>query len=476
MLASCTVGPNYSAPDAPNVSRFTQAGLPAQTDAAVTPGGAAQYLIPGRDIQGDWWTLFHSPEINALVTRALVANPTVAAAQATLHEAQENTRAEQGDQYPQFSATTSTEREQNAGASTYSTMSGSLSVSYTLDAFGGVRRQVEELRAQADYEHYELEAADLTLIADVVDAAITEASLQAQIETTDEIIASYRDALNVTKRRFVLSGVSQVDVLQQQSNLDAEIATLPGLQKQLEQEQDQLAVYLGGVPSAFTASTFNLADLTLPGELPVSLPSSLVEQRPDIQAYAALLHAATANVGIAIANMLPQISLTGSYGRDGDGVSSLFSPSGIVWSIASSLTQPIFEGGTLRAKKHAADAAVDVAAAQYSSTVNTAFQNVADALVAVQRDAETLAADLDAQKTSDASLAVAQAQYAAGGGTYLNVLTAEQIDQSARLNLVVAQAARFTDTVDLFQALGGGWWHRSDADAKIQQCCGVFNP
>jgi len=476
LLATCTVGPNYEAPEAPNVSRFTQMGLPAQTASAATPGGAAQSMIQGRDIQGDWWTLFHSPQINALVTRALVANPTVAAAQATLREAQENTRAEQGDQYPQLSATTSADREQSTGSSTDSTVTGTLSVSYTLDAFGGVRRQVEQLKAQADYEHYELEAADLTLIADVVDAAITAASLQAQIDTTNAIIISYQEALNVTKRRFALGGVSRVDVLQQQSNLDAEIATLPGLKKQLEQEQDHLAVYLGGVPSEYAAPTLNLSDLTLPGELPVSLPSSLVEQRPDIQAYAALLHSATANVGIAVANMLPQISLTGSYGRDGDGVSSLFSPEGIVWSIASSLTQPIFEGGTMRAKKHAADAALDVAAAQYSSTVNIAFQNVADALVAIQRDAETLGTDLDAQKTSDASLAVAQAQYAAGGGTYLNVLTAEQIDQSANLNLVVAQAARFTDTVDLFQALGGGWWHRSDVDAKITQCCGVFNP
>jgi NodT family efflux transporter outer membrane factor (OMF) lipoprotein len=199
-----------------------------------------------------------------------------------------------------------------------------------------------------------------------------------------------------------------------------------------------------------------------------------VEQRPDIRAYEALLHAATAEVGVATANMLPQIALTGSYGREAAAASNLFTPSGIVWSIAGSLTQPIFEGGTLKARKKAAQAALDVAAAQYSSTVNTAFQNVADVLVAIERDAETLQASLAAQKTAAASLAVARSQYEAGAGTYLNVLTAEQADFSARLNLVTARASRFTDTVALFQALGGGWWHRTDVDPKVAQCCGVI--
>ena len=251
---------------------------------------------------------------------------------------------------------------------------------------------------------------------------------------------------------------------------------MPGLHKQLEQERAQLAVYIGSLPSQHTLPTLDLAHLTLPGALPVSLPSALVNQRPDIQAYGALLHAATANVGVATANMLPQISLSGSYGRDGSGLPNVFSPSGIIWSLVGSLTQPIFEGGTLLARKRSADAAVAVAAANYSSTVNTAFQDVADALVAIQRDAETLAADLEAQKTASASLAVAQAQYLAGGNTYLNVLTAEQSDQSARLTLITARALRFTDTVALFQALGGAWWHRDDVDPKVAQCCGVFHP
>jgi outer membrane protein TolC len=458
LLAGCTVGPNFRKPSAPDATRFTEKPLTSQTVSAATPVGAAQKLVNGRDIQGDWWTLFHSPQLNALVTRALSANPDIAAAQATLREARENTRAEQGSQYPQASTTLSREREHNEQRqpgqppSTYSVVSGTVDVSYTLDAFGGIRRQVEQLNAQADYQRFELEATYLTLTANVVNAAINEASLQKQIDTTHDILRAYQKALDLTRKRFELGGVSQADVLQQQASLDAQAAKLPGLQKQLEQQRNQLAVYLG------------------------ALPSALVEQRPDIRAYAALLHSATANVGVATANMLPQISLTGEYGHEGTGWSNLFNPAGMLWSLAGSLTQPLFEGGTLRAKRRSAIAAADVAAAQYSSTVNSAFQDVANALVAVQRDAETLAADLQAQKTAAASLGVARAQYDAGGGTYLNVLNAEQTDQSARLTLVNAQAARFTDSVALFQALGGGWWNRTDVDPTVSTCCGVFHP
>jgi NodT family efflux transporter outer membrane factor (OMF) lipoprotein len=204
----------------------------------------------------------------------------------------------------------------------------------------------------------------------------------------------------------------------------------------------------------------------LPADLPVTLPSQLVEQRPDIQASAALLHSATASVGVATANMLPNISLSGSYGRTGSTPANLFTPAGIIWSIASSITQPIFEGGTLTARRKAAQDAMQAAAAQYSGTVNTAFQNVADVLVAIQRDAETLHAALAVQQTAGASLAVARSQYRAGAGTYLNVLTAAQADDSARLNLITAQAARFTDAVALFQALGGGWWNRQTPNGK----------
>jgi NodT family efflux transporter outer membrane factor (OMF) lipoprotein len=482
MMTGCMVGPDFHAPNRPEGARFTEAALSTRTASASVPGGVAQNINQGRDIPGEWWALFHSPQITALVTRALQANPDVAAAQATLRQARENVRAEQGALFPQVSAGIAAERQQESlaalgfgsGSSTFTVVSGTLNASYTLDAFGGIRRQIEQLDAQAEYQRFELEATDLTLAANVIITAITEASLQAQIDTTQDIVKTDTAALDLTRRRFQLGGVSEVDVLQQQALLDTQVATLPGLRKQLQQQRNQLAVYLGGRPDQYATPTLDLASLNLPQELPVSLPSKLVEQRPDIRAFGALLHSATAGVGIATANMLPQISLSGSYGRDNTDLSHLFTPGGIVWSIASSLTQPIFEGGTLRARKRAAVAALDVAAAQYSSTVNTAFRNVADALVAIERDAETLRAALAAQKTSAASLAVARAQYAAGGGTYLNVLTAEQSDYSARLTLVTARAARFTDTVALFQALGGGWWNRTDIDPKIAQSSGVL--
>ena len=481
-LAGCMAGPDFQPPPAPASSRFTEAPLPLSTVSAGTLGGTGQRLVAERDIAGDWWTVFHAPQITALVTQALKANPDIAAAQATLREALQNRRAEQGSLFPSIGASVQQERQQASlaafgfghGSTTYSTTSASLSVSYTLDAFGGIRRQVEQLGAQAEYQRFELEATELTLVANVINAAITEASLRAQIDTTTEIVKAYTEAVDLTRRRFQLGGVSEADVLQQQALLDAQVATLPGLRKQLQQQRNQLSVYLGGRPDSYAFPTLDLDSLTLPDELPVSLPSKLVEQRPDIRAYEALLHAATANVGVATANLLPQLSLSGSYGRDAGTLANVFTPAGIVWSIAASLTQPIFQGGALTARRRAAVAAMEVAAAQYSSTVNTAFQGVANALVAVERDAETLRAALNAQKTAAASLAVARAQYGAGGGAYLSVLTAEQSDYSARLNLITARAARFTDTVALFQALGGGWWNRTDADMKTAECCGVL--
>jgi NodT family efflux transporter outer membrane factor (OMF) lipoprotein len=484
-LLGCAVGPDFHPPAAPADTRFTETPAPVRTVSATTASGAAQRLSDGRDIPGEWWELFRSAQITSLVTQALKANPDVAAAQATLREARANTRAEQGVLFPQASFNTQAERQAVSlaalgipagGSETFGLRSAAVNVSYTLDAFGGIRRQVEQLNAQAEYQQFEIEATDLTLAANVINTAINEASLQAQIDTTHDIIKADTAALNLVRQRFELGGVSQVDVLQQQSLRDTQVATLPGLEKQLQQQRNQLAVYLGRRPAQYAMPTLNLDDLTLPEELPLSLPSKLVEQRPDIRAYGALLHSAFANVGVATANMLPQISLTGSIGREGTNYSQVFTPGGLVWSIAASLTQPIFEGGTLRARKHAAEAALDVAAAQYSSTVNTAFQNVANSLVAIERDAETLSAALAAQKTSAASLAVARSQYAAGAGTYLNVLTAEQSDYSARLTLITARAARFTDTVALFQALGGGWWNRTDVDPKVAQCCGVLHP
>jgi NodT family efflux transporter outer membrane factor (OMF) lipoprotein len=484
VVAGCApVGPDFSAPVVPAAASYTPAPLPARTMAAATAGGAGQRLVVGNDIRGDWWALFRSPRIEELVSQALRANPGLAAAQATLQQARENLRAEQGGLFPALSASADATREKLSPFA-FGSRSGvippltlynpSIALSYSPDLFGAIRRHVEQLGAQVDYQRYELEAAYLSLTANVVATALNEAALQAQIEATQEIIRLYSQELDVARRRFDLGGVSRADVLSQQANLAAAVATLPPLQKQLQQTRNQLAVYLGTTPGQFTGPTINLAALTLPEDLPVSVPSRLVEQRPDIKAYEALLHSATAQVGIDTANLLPQVTLTGSYGREANTLATLFTPAGIVWSLAAAISQPLFQGGTLNARRRASIAALQAAAAQYSSTVNTAFQSVADALVAIERDAEALRASVQSAQAAQESLNVARAQFAAGASTYVTVLQAQQTYQNARLHLVSAQAARFTDTVALFQALGGGWWNRSDVTASVGKCCGIL--
>ncbi len=483
MLAGCMVGPDFAPPPAPSPARLTNAPLPVETVSAATLGGSAQHFRTGADVPGAWWELFHSPQISALVAQALRANPDLRAAQATLREARENVSASQGALFPTVAASASGARQQVSLAAfgipsgiipPFNYYAGSLNVTYALDVFGLVRRQIEGMAAQADYEREQLEAAYLTLTANLVGALLTEAALKAQIAAAEEIIRLYRKELEVVQQRFDLGAVSRADVLQQQSSLQAAVATLPPLQKQLGQQRDLVASLLGVLPSQYTDPTIDMASLHLPADLPVSLPSQIVAQRPDIRAYAALLHAATANVGVATANMLPQFTLSASYGREGLDTSQIFMPGAVVWSLGAGLTQPLFEGGALLHRKRASVAALEAAAAQYGSVVNTAFRNVADALVAVTQDAETLRAQLAAERAAAESLAVIHTQFQAGATTYLNVLQAEQTYQSARLQLVSAQAARFTDTVALFQALGGGWWHRADVAPDVAQCCGVL--
>lgn len=474
VLSACAVGPDFHRPAAATDKRYTNRSIAAVTAPATTVEFAPQQFDSARDIPADWWNLFHSDALSGLVNRALKANPDLAAARASLIEAQENFRAEEGTLFPTITASGSATRSRNliatgAGSTAVSAndFSASVSASYTLDVFGGIRRAVEQLGAQTDYERFELEAAYLTLTSNVVTAALNEASLQAQIKATQEIIRVYTEQLDITRRRFAHGGVSLAEVLEQQTSLASATATLPPLQKQLDQQRNQLAVYLGVHPGDFEGSKIDLADLSLPEGLPVSLPSKLVDQRPDIRAYEALLHSATANVGIATANMLPQFTLTGSYGGESERLSDLFSPSGVVWSLASGLTQPVFDGGTLLHRKRSAEAALQTAAAQYSSTVNSAFQDVANALVAIEQDAKTLQADLLTEKLAAESLDVSQSQFRAGASAYLTVLTAEQSYQSARLSMVSAEANRFTDTVALYKALGGGWWNRDDINAAI---------
>lgn len=471
-LSACAVGPNFKAPKAPDTSGFTAPNeLPAETKATTLPGGSTQRFVDGLDIQGQWWTLFQSPELDALIERGLASNPTLEAATAALRQARETYAAQRGAYYPSLSGSAGVQRQKAPGAALgvpavpsviYTLNSATLNVSYTLDAFGGVRREVEALGAQAEYQQFALEAAYLSLTANLVTAAITEASLRAQLAATQEIADSQQKQLDITQRRLVAGGASRADVLQQQAILQSTLAGLPALRTALAQQGNLLAAYVGSLPADYTAPQFDLDSLTLPADLPVSVPSKFVEQRPDVREFSALLHQATAEVGVATANMLPQITLSASYGYEAANVSDLFNPAGVAWGLVGSLTQPIFKGGQLKHQRRAAVAAAEQAAANYRATVITAFQNVSDTLFALRGDAEVFAADAEAARVAADSLALVQAQYKSGAASYLQVLSAQQTYQSAAIALVKARAQRYADTAALFQALGGGWWNRSD--------------
>jgi len=476
-LAACTVGPDFTVPKTPAGAGFTAEKLAPETTAADMPAGGAQRFVQDLDIPGQWWALFRSPSLNALISESLQANPDLAAAQAALREANENVYAEQGSLFPTISGSASATREKISGASfgsfggggfsnslsqPFNVISASLSVSYAPDVFGGVRRQVESAQAQAEYERFQLEATYLTLTSNLVNSAVRLAALRDEIAATDAIIQAESNQLEVAKARFSLGGVSKSDVLTQQASLAQTLATLPPLQKQLAQARNQMMTYLGRYPNGDRGESFELRSLHLPEDLPVSLPSKLVEQRPDVREAEAQLHEASANIGIAIANQLPQFSITGQLGSTSGSFDKLFSPGTGIWSIGGSIAQTIFDAGTLEHRKRAAVAAYDVSAAQYRSTVLLAFQDVANALRAIDADANALKADALAERSAIDSLDLARAQYKTGAIDLLTVLTAEQTYQSAVLARVSAQAARYSDTVALFQALGGGWWNRSD--------------
>jgi NodT family efflux transporter outer membrane factor (OMF) lipoprotein len=477
--SACAVGPNFKAPAAPQTAGFAPPGaLPAATSSAPLPGGEAQRFVDGLDIPGQWWTLFKSPDLNALIERALANNPTLAAAQATLRNANETTAAERGSFFPSISGTYEAERSKSSGAqygipalgsSLYTLNTASVSVAYTLDAFGGVRRQVEALSAQAEYERFALEASYLSLTANIVTEAISEASLRAQIAATEEIARAQQSQLDITQKRLNAGGASRADVLQQQATLQSTLASLPPLRSQLAQTRNQLAVYVGTLPADYSGAEMTLDSLILPTDLPVSVPSRFVEQRPDVREYSAQLHEATAQIGVATANMLPQLSLTASYGGAAGTFSNVFSSSSVIYSLIGEVTQPLFKGGTLLHQRRAAIASAQAAAANYKATVLTAFQDVSNTLYALQGDADALAAETTAERTAADSLKLVQVQYKSGAASYLTVLTSEQTYQNAAVALVKARAQRYADTAALFQALGGGWWNRTDLAANSSE-------
>jgi len=474
-IAGCAVGPDFQRPSPPDASGYTREPLPAQTAAADIAGGQAQRLIQDRDIPGQWWIVFRSPPLNALIEQALKANPSLEAAQAALRQAQENVYAQEGFFYPNVQASFSPTREKNATATLAPTLTSGeplftlytpqLTVSYTLDVWGGNRRQVESLQAQADALRFQLEATYLTLTSNVVAAAIQEASLRAQIEATNSVIRIEREQFDLLQSQYDLGAIAMADVVAQEATLAQAEATLPPLQKQLAQQRDLLSALLGRVPSAEPDERFELAALELPQDLPLSLPSKLVEQRPDVRSAEEQLHSASALVGVAIANQLPQITISAGAGSSATQMSQLFTSGTGFWSVGANLLQPIFDGGTLFHRKLAADAALQQASAQYRSTVISALQSVADVLQALYFDAAALESSLRAERAAATSLDIGRQALQLGSISYLTLLNAEQTYQQAVIALAQARANRYADTAALFQALGGGWWNKQDAAA-----------
>jgi NodT family efflux transporter outer membrane factor (OMF) lipoprotein len=463
-LCAC-VGPNFHRPAPPQVDRYTAEALPPETASAKGPGGAAQRFLAQGEVPRDWWTRFGSEELDALVAEALRANPSVHAAAAALRQAQENTAAQRGSYYPTVQAGFDATRQRNAvgvlapslasGTALYNLYTPQVTVSYVPDVFGSNRRQVESLAALAEASRYQLDATYLTLTANVVTTAIQEAGLRAQISATERVIALERDSLGVLRRELDLGAVAEGDVYAQEAALAQLETTLPPLRRQLQTARDALAVLTGRLPADYTPVRFELDQLVLPPDLPLGVPSQLVERRPDVRAAEAQLHAATAQVGVAIASLLPQVTITGDIGSSATAMGDLFKAGTGFWSVGASLTQTLFEGGTLIHRKRAADAALDQAGALYRSAVLTAFQNVADALHALATDADTLAAASRAEEAAQKSLDVVRHQLELGSVSYLALVNAEQAYQQALISLTQARANRYADTAALFQALGG---------------------
>jgi NodT family efflux transporter outer membrane factor (OMF) lipoprotein len=474
VIAGCAVGPNFHAPAAPKDAGYTSAPLPAATAAVDVPGGDAQRFVDGLAVQYRWWESFNSPAINSLVEKALRANPSVAAAKAALGQAQELVYAQQGYFFPSVSADYNFERQKLAGNLSGSSAPGvqgngtpitavqsatppyneplyfnfhtaTLTVGFTPDVFGLNRRKVESLDAQKDMQRFELEATYISLASNVVAAAIQEASTRAQLKATREIIADNEKSLDVMREKFKLGFAMRIDLANQELN------------------RDLIRALVGNLPNQDVVETVELASLTLPAELPVSLPAKIIEQRPDVRAAAEQLRSANAQVGVALAQMLPQFNITGTVGGTATQFSQMFTHGGPFWTLIGDVSQPLFQGGTLLHTKRAADQALRQAAAQYQSTVLQAYQNVADTLHAIVSDADALSAAAAAERAARALLDSTRQRASAGYTDYLTDLAAAMAYQQSVLSLAQAQAMRFGDTAALYQALGGGWWNRKTA-------------
>ena len=461
MLTSCMVGPDFIKPKAPAVERYTQDVLPNETMIA---DGLMQHFELGAKVNADWWRLFNSTQLNILVSKALANNLTLQSAQANLRQSQANLQAGYGVFFPQVDAGFTSVRQQfsparfgnNSASTIFNLYTFSTTVSYTLDVFGGERRNVESLEAQKDLQRYTEQGTYLTLTGNIINAVIAKAAYQAEVETTEQWLALLQKQIKLTETQVSAGTVSYQAVVSLRSQLALVAATLPALKQKLNQTEHLQANLVGLTPADWQSPTIKLADLTLPLNLPVSLPSELVHQRPDILAAEAQLHSDSAKIGVATAGLFPNISLSGSFGYNNQSLLDLFMSKGNIWSMAANFAQPLFHGGTLWFGRKAAIATHEKSLAIYQQTVVSAFTQVADALSALQHDAEMVAAQQQSLEAADDALRLVTANYQAGLVNTQQVLIIESQRLQAKLAYLSAIAQRYQDTVAFFVALGGG--------------------
>jgi NodT family efflux transporter outer membrane factor (OMF) lipoprotein len=457
-LGACSVGPDFKRPEPPAAERYTS-----DTPSVETGSAAPQHLVLGKEIEGDWWSLFGSEMIDRVVHQALEHNRTLEAAAQSLAESHELALAQAGLRYPQVGLTAGVGRQQYGAEffggdfsfPPFTYFAAGPTVNYTLDYTGGIGRSIEQRQAQAEASHQQLDAAFLSVSGQAVLQTITIASLRAQIATVETILDQDRDNLRLVRSAFEAGSVARIDVVSAESQIASDSALLPPLHQELAKAHHALSLVLGRSPEKELPADLDLAQIVLPLEIPVSLPSELAHHRPDILAAEARLHAATSAVGIAESNFYPKIQLTGTVGPQAVTSGGLLDRSSIAWSLISGLTMPLFDGGTLHAQKRAAVDAMRASAASYQETVLEAFTQVADLLDALAHDAEQLDAQDQAQKAAEANLSLTRSAYQEGNVGILRVLDAQRSYQQARLGFVQTMAQRYLDTVQLFLALGG---------------------
>lgn len=479
LLAGCAVGPDFSRPAPPETKDYVVGGTPQPN----VPNAAdpQQRFAVGKRIAGDWWRLFRSAQLDGVVQQALAGNQTLAAAQATLAQSQQTIVQARGILFPQVDLNAGVSRGQqslvpfgiNSHSAPQTIFTIGPTVSYALDPFGGNRRRVEQQEALAGYADYQLDAAYLTLTGNAVTQAIQIASARAQIAAAEQIIADDEHNLELIQGQLRAGEATRMDVQIAMSQLETDRTLLPPLRQQLSVAQNALAVLLGKSPGDWVPPDFDFAEFTLPEELPVTLPSDLVRQRPDILASEAQLHAASAAIGVATAQLYPNLNLSASFTQESLSASTLFNPMSSVWSIGAQILAPLFHGGTLWAQKKAAVDAYDGALANYKQTVLTSFGQVADVLQGLGHDAELLEAQRRALDSAETSLRLTRTTFRYGSVGVLQVLDAQRQAEQARLGLVRAQAQRYLDTAQLFSAMGGGWWDWKNQTAQAEPQAGA---